>query len=96
MIAAAAGLLTFFGGGGGEDGGPDASRLPPRLLAGERIIAGFDGPSPPRGLKRMIREGEIAGVILFAENVRSRDGVRRMIRSLQGFAGLGWSAIRCW
>ncbi|HXE99283.1 MAG TPA: glycoside hydrolase family 3 N-terminal domain-containing protein [Solirubrobacterales bacterium] len=65
-------------------GGTDAGDLTVRLLAGERIVAGFDGRHPPRAIRRMIREGRLAGVILFSDNLGSRDHARRLIRRLQG------------
>ena len=52
-------------------------------LAGQRLIAGYDGVDPPRGLRRMIGRGELAGVILFADNVGGRTRTRRAIGSLQ-------------
>src|SRR5215218_5705378 len=52
-------------------------------LAGERIIAGFSGLSPSSKLKDMIADGEVAGVILFDENLGTRHHARRLIRKLQ-------------
>jgi beta-N-acetylhexosaminidase len=52
-------------------------------LAGQRLIAGFSGPSPPAKLKSMIGSGELTGVILFDENLGSRRHARRLIRGLQ-------------
>lgn len=83
FFAAAAGTAALLGIDGNGNRGPDASKLPVPLLAGERIVAGFNGPAIPGDLARMIRRGQIAGVILFSDNVRGRDGVRRLIRSLQ-------------
>jgi beta-N-acetylhexosaminidase len=45
------------------------SELPLAGLAGQRIVVGFEGTEPPRKVVRMIRRGELAGVILFAENL---------------------------
>jgi beta-N-acetylhexosaminidase len=64
--------------------GADARDLTVRLLAGERIVAGFDGRHPPRAIRRMIREGRLAGVILFSDNLGSRSHARRLTRRLQG------------
>jgi beta-N-acetylhexosaminidase len=60
-----------------------ASRLPLAGLAGQRIVAGFEGREPPREVVRMIRHGELAGVILFAENLPSRAAGERLARRLQ-------------
>ncbi len=57
--------------------------LSPRELAGQRLIAGYDGLRPPRGLRRMIRRGQLAGVILFDDNVAGRRETARRIASLQ-------------
>lgn len=61
----------------------DAGELTVRQLAGARLVTGFAGRHPPRGLKRMIRQGRVAGVILFSENIGSRDHARRLTRRLQ-------------
>jgi beta-N-acetylhexosaminidase len=60
-----------------------ASRLPLAGLAGQRIVAGFEGTEPPKGVVRMIHHGELAGVILFAANLSSRSVGKRLVRRLQ-------------
>lgn len=60
-----------------------AAGLDAASLAGQRLIAGWDGETVPRGLRRQIRSGGVAGVILFADNIRSAAGARRTIRRLQ-------------
>jgi beta-N-acetylhexosaminidase len=88
-VAAAIGLPGALSDGAD---GTDAFDLSLRQLAGQRLIAGFNGPQPPPRLQRMIRRGEIAGVILFADNLRSRQGAARRIRRLQSLPrppGLG-------
>jgi beta-N-acetylhexosaminidase len=52
-------------------------------LAGARVVAGFSGHHPPKALRRMIRAGELSGVILFSENAGSRRAVRRLTTELQ-------------
>jgi beta-N-acetylhexosaminidase len=77
--------------GDGEEPGPSAAvrpagiELSPSRLAGERIVTGFVGDTLPRGVRRMIREGEVAGVILYAYtgNLPGRDAGRDLIRSIQ-------------
>jgi beta-N-acetylhexosaminidase len=60
-----------------------ASRLPLAGLAGQRLVAGFSGTAVPPVVVRMIRHGELAGVILFAGNLPSRAAGRRLTRRLQ-------------
>ena len=60
-----------------------ASRLPLELLAGQRIVVGFDGAEPPVAVRRMIREGLVAGAILFDDNFPSRVAGRRLLADLQ-------------
>jgi beta-N-acetylhexosaminidase len=60
-----------------------ASTLPLSRLAGERIVAGLSGTEVPAPLRAAIREGRLAGVILFADNLPSDGAGRRLIASLQ-------------
>jgi beta-N-acetylhexosaminidase len=60
-----------------------ADNLSIAQLAGERLIAGFSGSHPPAKVKTMIEKGELAGVILFDENLGTRHHARRLIRKLQ-------------
>jgi len=52
-------------------------------LAGARVVTGFSGHHPPKALRRMIRDGQVSGVILFDQNAGSRRSVRRLTRELQ-------------
>jgi beta-N-acetylhexosaminidase len=76
-----------FGATLGDGAGPPrpsvAETLSPKLLAGERIVAGLDGTAISPGLRAAIREGRIAGVVLFAGNFPSRAAGRRLIVRLQ-------------
>src|SRR4051794_15677271 len=74
------------GSGGAKDASQatDAGRLSVRELAGERLIAGFSGTEVPAKVEDMIKAGDLAGVILFSENLPSRHHARRLIRHLQG------------
>ncbi len=69
-----------------------ASQLTPAQLAGERIVLGFQGTRPPDAVVRLIRQGSVAGIILFSDNLPSRAMGRRLIRRLQAIKrppGLG-------
>ncbi|MDX6586953.1 MAG: beta-N-acetylhexosaminidase [Solirubrobacterales bacterium] len=54
-----------------------------RQLAGQRIVTGFTGESPPASLVQMIREGRLAGVVLFAQNFDSEGEARDLINRLR-------------
>ena len=60
-----------------------ASTLPPKLLAGQRIVVGVNGTSVGAGLRSAVHEGRAAGVVLFAENFPSRAAGARLIAQLQ-------------
>lgn len=89
MLVAALALASFalgaaLGDGPSEPRRTAADRLSPRLLAGQRIVLGFDGTSLPDTVAEAIRDGKAAGVILFADNFAgSRDASRRLISRLQ-------------
>jgi beta-N-acetylhexosaminidase len=90
MTGAVANLLAMLllGGGGPSDdprgdSRPAVGRLGDAQLVGQRIVAGFKGHTPPDSLRRRIRGGRLAGVILFADNFGSRAGAERLARDLQ-------------
>ena len=60
-----------------------AGTLSLKQLAGQRIVVGVQGTSVSPRLRSAIREGRIAGVVLFAENFPSRAAGRRLISRLQ-------------
>lgn len=65
-------------------GGPSAARaLPVDRLVGQRMVFAYDGLTPPVGLRKRIRRGEAAGVILFSRNIASPGRLRRTIAGLQ-------------
>ncbi|HKG36487.1 MAG TPA: glycoside hydrolase family 3 N-terminal domain-containing protein [Solirubrobacterales bacterium] len=69
---------------GGEDARRAAvDRLSIRELAGQRIVIGLNGTRVPAGVRRMIRGGDAAGVILFADNFPSRGRGRRLVEQLR-------------
>jgi beta-N-acetylhexosaminidase len=57
--------------------------LTPRQLAGQRVIYSYPGLVPPRRLLAVLRAGEAAGVIFFAENISSRAQIRRVTARLK-------------
>src|SRR5829696_5080096 len=89
LLAALAGLAAgaFAFGVALGDGEPPvpsaASKLTAKQLAGQRLVVGFPGTEPPAAVRAMVREGRVAGVILFAENFPSRAAGRRAIAGLQ-------------
>lgn len=88
-VAAACGLAAsaFALGAALGDGSPPApgtaSRLSLGQLAGERIVVGFAGTEPPAAVRRMVRGGEAAGVVLFAGNLPTHAAASRLARRLQ-------------
>lgn len=60
-----------------------AETLPPKLLAGQRIVVGLSGTAIAPALRSAIREGRLAGVVLFAGNFPSRAAGARLIARLQ-------------
>jgi beta-N-acetylhexosaminidase len=96
LAALVAGLIAGAGGEGSgrsrlaaAKGGAAAAgaRLTLRQQAGQVLVSSFDGVEVPEYLRRRLRAGETAGVILFSRNVLSRPGLRRLTRSLQRAAG---------
>ncbi|HZJ29324.1 MAG TPA: glycoside hydrolase family 3 N-terminal domain-containing protein, partial [Solirubrobacterales bacterium] len=57
--------------------------LPDRRLVGQRLITGLPGTEVSARVRGMIRRGEVAGVILFADNFPTRDAGRRLVRELR-------------
>lgn len=86
-VLLALGVAAFAFGASLGDGAPPrppvAGTLGAPRLAGQRIVLGFPGTRVPHAVGRMIRRGEAAGVILFADNLPSRGAGRRLIRRLQ-------------
>jgi beta-N-acetylhexosaminidase len=62
--------------------GPQAT-LGDAQLVGQRLVTGFDGEAPPASLVRRIRDGRLAGVILFADNFDSRADAERLVGRLE-------------
>ena len=85
MIATIATLLALLAAGGPSEGagGNLVPVLGDRHLAGQRIVTGFPGQSPPAELERMIRDGRVAGVILFAHNFDSEAEAESLVQRLR-------------
>jgi beta-N-acetylhexosaminidase len=56
---------------------------------GQVLVIAFGGTSPPQYVRRALREGRAAGVILFGGNVQSPSQVRALTASLQRASGHG-------
>jgi beta-N-acetylhexosaminidase len=62
------------------------SRLTLRQKIGQRFIAWVPGAAVSERARKLIQEGCVAGVILTAENVRSREQLAELTRTLQELA----------
>jgi beta-N-acetylhexosaminidase len=62
------------------------SRLTPAQLAGQRVVYGYSGLTPPASLLARIRAGEVAGVVFFKSNISSLAQIGRVVRRLQSAA----------
>jgi beta-N-acetylhexosaminidase len=88
-LAALGGLAAgafAFGVALGDGASPEpsaASKLSLPQLAGQRLVVGFTGNAPPAPVRKLVRQGRLAGVILFAENLPSRESGRRLAARLQ-------------
>ncbi|HEV2727474.1 MAG TPA: glycoside hydrolase family 3 N-terminal domain-containing protein [Solirubrobacterales bacterium] len=83
LAMAAFALGATLGQGNGPPQPRVAETLPVKQLAGQRIVVGLTGTSISPRLRAAIGEGQIAGVVLFAENFPSRAAGRRLIARLQ-------------
>jgi beta-N-acetylhexosaminidase len=82
--------LGSRGGDGEPAGGSTGSSLAPGLGLRERIglvlVSSFDGTRLPAYMRRRLRTGETAGVILFAKNAPSAAVLRGLTRDIQSAA----------
>jgi beta-N-acetylhexosaminidase len=83
-LAGAAGVAVGAGSGGKADPAdsePLAAGLSLRRQLGQVLVSSFDHARVPAYLRRRLRAGETAGVILFGENVSA--GARPVTRAIQ-------------
>jgi beta-N-acetylhexosaminidase len=85
LCGLAAGAFAFgVALGDGQPPAPSAaSKLTAKQLAGQRLVVGFPGAEPPAAVRAMVREGRVAGIILFDENLPTRAAGRRAVARLQ-------------
>ncbi|MBF0229366.1 MAG: glycoside hydrolase family 3 protein [Desulfamplus sp.] len=56
------------------------------LLAGQRLMVGFEGVELNSELKALIKDIKVAGIILFAINIKSAAQVKELCKSAQDYA----------
>jgi beta-N-acetylhexosaminidase len=61
----------------------EIARLSPAQLAGQRVIYSYSGLSVPASLLRLIRHGDVGGVIFFGANISSQAQLERVIAQLE-------------
>jgi beta-N-acetylhexosaminidase len=77
--SAVAGSAKIRPAAGGVTGLP---KLSAAQLAGQRVIYSYSGLTPPANLLRWIRDGEVAGVIFFGQNISSDAQIASAIAEL--------------
>lgn len=99
LVALVVGILIGASAGDGEDSaGPPADAaaaatctaapdLPLDVAVGQALVLRFLGSAPPSYVRRRLRNGEVAGVILFGDNVRDPGQLRALTGALQRSAG---------
>jgi beta-N-acetylhexosaminidase len=95
VVAAAVVAAVAVASGGKDDGQPAnaaalaTAKLSTSQLAGQRIVTGYVGRTPPRTVLRAVRAGRIGGVILFSNNMPTPGVAKRAIDRLQAWARAG-------
>jgi beta-N-acetylhexosaminidase len=82
MLAVASLLVSLLAAGPAATAA-DSPALTDAQLVGQRMVFAYSGTTPPAALKRRIRAGEAAGVILFSRNIASKAALRRTLAALQ-------------
>jgi beta-N-acetylhexosaminidase len=59
------------------------AKLSPRQLAGQRVIYGYSGRTPPASLLSLIRQGDVGGVIFFGANYANRSQFTAAVKKLE-------------
>jgi beta-N-acetylhexosaminidase len=60
----------------------EIAKLSPEQLAGQRVIYSYNGFTAPPGLLRLIRHGDVGGVIFFSFNISSQKQLSHVIGQL--------------
>jgi beta-N-acetylhexosaminidase len=60
----------------------EIAKLSPEQMAGQRVIYSYNGLTAPAGLLRLIRHGDVGGVIFFSFNISSQAQLRSVIGQL--------------
>ena len=60
----------------------EIAKLSAQQMAGQRVIYSYSGLSVPASLLRMIRDGDVGGVIFFSANISSQAQLRGVIAQL--------------
>jgi beta-N-acetylhexosaminidase len=60
-----------------------AATFTARQLAGQRVIYSYSGDTPPASLLKLIRNGEVGGVIFFSGNFQDRAQFRAAVSKLE-------------
>ena len=66
--------------------GKEASRMNTRDAVGQMFVVSMSGMEPDYYIKKMIRERNIGGIILFGPNMETEEGTRSLTRSLQNLS----------
>jgi beta-N-acetylhexosaminidase len=90
LAAALAVVAIVWSGLSGAPGAPARAAgapvtLPPlssAQMAGQRVIYSYTGLEPPSELLWLVRHGRAAGVVFFADNIRSRAQLRAAVHAL--------------
>jgi beta-N-acetylhexosaminidase len=61
---------------------PSQPALSPQQMAGQRVIYSYSGLTPPARLLRLIRHGDVGGVIFFSQNITSSAQLASVIAEL--------------
>lgn len=94
LAAITIGIAVGAGDGSERDSGPSESAgrsaaaaeqppLPLRRAVGQLLVMAFDGTTAPDYIRRRLRDGQGAGVILFGGNVTDAAQLRRLTRTIQ-------------